>query len=51
MSMLRSGLRIALTRARRVLHLCAGETVLRAALARHAQRVSGLAARLGATDR
>ena len=36
----------ALTRARRELHLCAGEAVLHAALARHAQRVSGLAARL-----
>lgn len=39
----------ALTRARRELHLCAGEAVLHSALARHAQRVSGLAARLHAT--
>ena len=39
----------ALTRARRALHVCAGEAVLRAALGRHAQRVSGLAARLRAT--
>jgi exodeoxyribonuclease V alpha subunit len=38
----------ALTRARRELHLCAGEAVLRAALARDAGRVSGLAVRLGA---
>jgi len=36
----------ALTRARRELHVCAGETVLRAAVARHAARVSGLAWRL-----
>jgi exodeoxyribonuclease V alpha subunit len=36
----------ALTRARRELHLCADEPVLRAALARHVTRVSGLAARL-----
>ena len=36
----------ALTRARGALHLCAGEAVLRAALARHAVRVSGLARRL-----
>jgi exodeoxyribonuclease V alpha subunit len=36
------------TRARRELHVCAGEPVLRAALARHAQRVSGLAERLRA---
>ncbi|RDZ26634.1 exodeoxyribonuclease V subunit alpha [Lysobacter silvisoli] len=36
----------ALTRARRELHLCASEAVLRAALSRHAMRVSGLAARL-----
>jgi len=34
------------TRARRELHVCASEPVLQAALARHAQRVSGLAARL-----
>ena len=39
----------ALTRARRALHVCAGEAVLRAALGRHAQRVSGLVARLRAT--
>ena len=38
----------ALTRARRAVHLCAGETALRAALARHAVRVSGLARRLRA---
>lgn len=36
----------ALTRARRELHVCAGEAVLRAALARRATRVSGLAGRL-----
>lgn len=36
----------ALTRARRRLHLAAGETVLRSALGRHAARISGLAARL-----
>jgi exodeoxyribonuclease V alpha subunit len=36
----------ALTRARSALHVCAGEAVLRAALSRHALRVSGLAARL-----
>jgi exodeoxyribonuclease V alpha subunit len=36
----------ALTRARRDVHLCGSETVLRAALSRHAQRVSGLAWRL-----
>ena len=40
----------AVTRARSQLHLGAGETVLRAALARHAERVSGLAARLRASD-
>ncbi|WP_426281362.1 exodeoxyribonuclease V subunit alpha [Lysobacter soli] len=34
------------TRARRELHVCASEAVLHAALARHAQRVSGLASRL-----
>lgn len=34
------------TRARGELHVCAGEAVLHAALARHAQRVSGLASRL-----
>ncbi|MFT4248514.1 MAG: ATP-binding domain-containing protein, partial [Pseudomonas sp.] len=36
-----------ITRARRALHLAASETVLRAALARHAARISGLAWRLG----
>ena len=36
----------AATRARSELHVCADETVLRAALARHAIRVSGLARRL-----
>lgn len=36
----------AVTRARSRLHVCAGEAVLRAALARHAARVSGLARRL-----
>jgi exodeoxyribonuclease V alpha subunit len=36
----------AVTRARRELHLCASEAVLRAALARQAVRVSGLARRL-----
>ncbi len=36
----------ALTRARDEVHLCASETVLRAALARHTQRTSGLAWRL-----
>ena len=36
----------ALTRARDALHVCANETVLRAALSRHVVRVSGLAARL-----
>ncbi len=36
-----------LTRARRRLHLAGSEAVLRAALARHAQRISGLAWRLG----
>ncbi|NUO77009.1 MAG: exodeoxyribonuclease V subunit alpha [Lysobacter sp.] len=35
-----------MTRARRELTLCASEPVLRAALSRHAMRVSGLAARL-----
>ncbi|HZX76013.1 exodeoxyribonuclease V subunit alpha [Lysobacter sp.] len=38
----------AITRARRELHVCAGEAVLRAALDRHAARVSGLAWRLRA---
>ncbi|MDG2524099.1 exodeoxyribonuclease V subunit alpha [Stenotrophomonas sp. HITSZ_GD] len=37
-----------LTRARRRLHLAGSEAVLRTALARHAQRISGLAWRLGA---
>ncbi|GAB2628332.1 exodeoxyribonuclease V subunit alpha [Novilysobacter erysipheiresistens] len=44
----------ALTRARRELHLCADEAVLRAALGRHVVRVSGLAHRLrghGSADR
>jgi exodeoxyribonuclease V alpha subunit len=36
----------AITRARSELHVCASEAVLRAALARHAQRISGLAHRL-----
>lgn len=36
----------AITRARSTLHVCASESVLRAALTRHAVRVSGLAARL-----
>ena len=36
----------AITRARSELHVCAGEAPLRAALARHAVRVSGLAKRL-----
>lgn len=36
----------AITRARSALHVCADESVLRAALSRHAARVSGLAARL-----
>lgn len=36
----------ALTRARSELHLCASEPVLRAALSRHAVRVTGLATRL-----
>ena len=40
----------AVTRARRELHVCASEPVLRAALARHAARVSGLAWRLRHTD-
>ncbi|WP_285447435.1 exodeoxyribonuclease V subunit alpha [Xanthomonas sp. LMC-A-07] len=37
-----------ITRARRALHLAGSEAVLRAALARHAARISGLAWRLGA---
>jgi exodeoxyribonuclease V alpha subunit len=36
----------ALTRARHALHVCVGDAVLRAALSRHAVRVSGLARRL-----
>lgn len=36
-----------ITRARRALHLAGSEAVLRAALARHAARISGLAWRLG----
>jgi exodeoxyribonuclease V alpha subunit len=36
----------AITRARDALHLCANEAVLRAALARRATRMSGLARRL-----
>jgi exodeoxyribonuclease V alpha subunit len=36
----------AITRARAQLHVCASEAVLRAALGRHAQRISGLAQRL-----
>ncbi|MBN6152690.1 exodeoxyribonuclease V subunit alpha [Xanthomonas sp. AmX2] len=39
-----------LTRARRTLHLAGSEAVLRAALARHAARISGLAWRLGGED-
>ncbi|MFA4470273.1 AAA family ATPase [Xanthomonas perforans] len=39
-----------ITRARRALHLAASEAVMRAALARHAARISGLAWRLGAKD-
>ena len=38
----------AMTRARRALHVCAGEDALRAALARHVARVSGLQRRLSA---
>jgi len=38
----------AITRARDTLHVCASESVLRAALSVRAQRVSGLARRLGA---
>lgn len=40
----------ALTRARSALHVCASEAVLRAALARHAARISGLAWRLRDSD-
>ena len=36
----------AMTRAQRALHLAGSESVLRAALSRHVQRVSGLATRL-----
>lgn len=36
----------AITRARKALHLCASEAVLRAGLSRHAERVSGLSWRL-----
>ena len=39
-----------LTRARTALHLAGSEAVIRAALARHASRVSGLGWRLGAAD-
>jgi exodeoxyribonuclease V alpha subunit len=45
-SLSRELLYTAATRARSALHVCAGEAVLRAALTRHAQRVSGLAWRL-----
>ena len=45
-SLSRELLYTAATRARSALHVCAGKAVLRAALARHAQRVSGLAWRL-----
>ena len=45
-SLSRELLYTAATRARSALHVCAGEAVLRATLARHAQRVSGLAWRL-----
>jgi exodeoxyribonuclease V alpha subunit len=38
----------AITRARTSLNLCAGEAVLRAALSRHAARISGLSQRLSA---
>ncbi|MCC4602240.1 AAA family ATPase [Xanthomonas melonis] len=39
-----------ITRARRALHLAGSEAVIRAALARHAARISGLAWRLGANE-
>ncbi|MCC4627272.1 hypothetical protein LL973_23955, partial [Xanthomonas campestris pv. nigromaculans] len=39
-----------ITRARRALHLAGSEAVMRAALARHAARISGLAWRLCAKD-
>ena len=45
-SLSRELLYTAATRARSALHVCTGKAVLRAALARHAQRVSGLAWRL-----
>ncbi|KRA75273.1 exodeoxyribonuclease V subunit alpha [Lysobacter sp. Root667] len=45
-SLSRELLYTAMTRARRELHLCASEAILRAALSRHAMRVSGLAGRL-----
>ncbi len=41
----------AMTRARSRLHVCARESVLRAALQRHGQRISGLAQRLNAPVR
>ena len=41
----------AITRARSELHVCAGEMPLRAALGRHAVRVSGLAGRLRTSSR
>ena len=41
----------AITRARQQLHLCTSETVLRATLARHVARVSGLARRLSLPPR
>ena len=47
-SLSRELLYTAITRARSALHLCAGESALRHALARHAVRVSGLARRLRA---
>ncbi|WP_430544311.1 AAA family ATPase [Xanthomonas nasturtii] len=40
-----------ITRARRALHLAGSEAVIRAALARHAARISGLAWRLGGEQR
>jgi exodeoxyribonuclease V alpha subunit len=45
-SLSRELLYTAATRARSALHVCTNEAVLRGALARHAQRVSGLAWRL-----
>jgi len=38
-----------MTRARRALHVCASQEALRAALARHVARVSGLQRRLSIT--